>query len=203
MVDHFVAIVFGFSHGPLWTSVFVVLVANILINKTIRDQDKRNSRYATTPAEEERANTGDTVLGSMAMKFASIRGMRASHVKGEETGASAAVPGDLRNTMNARQNSSVRLETSKNAKAAAVQSFLYVFSAFLTTSWNFLVWLGYHVQAEPKVRFYFALFAQIIFPLQGVFNLIIFVRPRYIRHRKEEPEVSVFRTTIKSLCEAP
>lgn len=228
MAKHNAAVAWSFGSGPLFTSFLVILVANFWINKLIRDQEKRNKSYTVTAAAAASTHflreDGDSALeqlqgGYNSAASQSVRGRLAmAHQNAENTDSSqqqtkleqqqqnsTSALQSIRNMLtSARQNSTIqRVETSEIAKAAAFQSLLYVSSAFMTVIWQFLPWFLYEIQVDHNKRYYVNVMSAFIFPLQGLFTLLIYIRPRYIRHRNDEPDVSRFRLFVRSLHEAP
>lgn len=190
MVNHFASMRWTFSLGPLFASFVVIVVANVWINKVIRHQDKQNKTYSVTSNAVSTHFLRDTDTTMQP--------------HGDD---SVTEPQSFRERFAAtRSNSSSvrhREETSKVAKAAAFQSFLYVSAAFTPMFWQVVSWLCFQLQVDERVRYPINLTGNIIFPLQGVFNLLVYNRPRYLRYRKEQPEVSRCKVLLKSLCEAP
>lgn len=78
----------------------------------------------------------------------------------------------------------------RSSRVAAVQSILYVSTAFFTTVWVFMPWVGYKLRVSTEWRFFFAFMVNIVNPFQGVFNLFIFVRLQYHRLRVTETDWS-------------
>ena len=85
-------------------------------------------------------------------------------------------------------------ETQKNRiRAVATQALLYVDAFFLTLLWVVVIKIigdeGF--TQENESQFYWLFVCQAVFsPLTGFFNLIIFVRPRYIQFRHDNPSMS-------------
>ena len=81
----------------------------------------------------------------------------------------------------------------KRLKLVASQAFLYV-GAFITcTIWTIIlrIWESQTYNASKEDDIYFLLILQSIFlPLQGVFNMLIYTRPKYIKLRKDFPNES-------------
>lgn len=192
MTTHHTAIVWAFASGPLFSSFFVILVANLWINKTIRDQEKRNKSYTNTAVSTHFLRDTDETPEEVSIE--------------EHESIPASGLQSMRNKIvSARRQKSIRgsESSSKVARAAAFQSCLYVFFASMTMIWQFLPWVFFQLQVNEQDRFYVNMGSCLIFPLQGVFNLLVYIRPRYLRHRKEQADVSRFKLMVKSLCEAP
>ena len=84
-------------------------------------------------------------------------------------------------------------ETFAKTRQIAVQSFLYVFAYLMVFIFSFCVFI---LESTDPVGFesdkYFPLqvLAAMFFPLQGLFDAVIYLRPRYYRFRKHFPEKS-------------
>lgn len=86
-----------------------------------------------------------------------------------------------------------------NSRIAAVQSSLYVASAFFTAIWIFLNWLAIRMGVSLEWKFFFAFMTSIVSPSQGVFNLFVFIRLQYLRLRRRESSWSRRRCIMHCL----
>ncbi|KAI2493968.1 hypothetical protein MHU86_20576 [Fragilaria crotonensis] len=87
-----------------------------------------------------------------------------------------------------------RPRLDETARQTVVQSMLYIMASLLP---NGILVLNHSFNYvfpthQNSVRFVFACFAKVIVPLQGLFNLIIYIRPRYIALRRQRGESSSF-----------
>jgi len=81
-----------------------------------------------------------------------------------------------------------------NLKQVAIQAMWYIVSFFLTTAFNSTTRI---IQATTgKTHFPIILLMVIFFPLQGWWNFLIYLRPRYAAYRKKNPEWS-FASAIR------
>ena len=73
----------------------------------------------------------------------------------------------------------------------ATQASLYVAACFNTVMWLVVVRtlesMGVHSESESSV-FHILVLTSFFYPLQGFWNLLIYVRPRYMRWRRRSPE---------------
>jgi hypothetical protein len=83
----------------------------------------------------------------------------------------------------ARRRQSSTGQSAKASRTAATQSILYVSSAGFTVVWIFLPFFFYKLGLPNGWLFFSVLMYSAFAPLQGVFNLMIFVRPEYLRLR--------------------
>ena len=76
-------------------------------------------------------------------------------------------------------------------KQVAVQSTLYVMACIMTLVWSVMLRtlesMGVHRENESDVILLLFL-GQFFYPLQGFWNFLIYLRPRYLRWRRREPE---------------
>ena len=94
----------------------------------------------------------------------------------------------VRATLDKRRDSIANRQAADNRlKTVAVQSFMYVSSFLLAFTWSgaarVLESQDFHEDSEGDM--YLLLVLQAIFsPMQGIFNMIIYVRPRYMDQRQ-------------------
>uniref|UniRef100_A0A7S1D3Y8 G-protein coupled receptors family 1 profile domain-containing protein n=1 Tax=Cyclophora tenuis TaxID=216820 RepID=A0A7S1D3Y8_CYCTE len=90
---------------------------------------------------------------------------------------------------------SVSMDDSIRRKKQDVgtQASLYVAACFNTVIWLVVIRtlesLGVHREDESSV-FHLLILTSFFYPLQGFWNLLIYVRPRYMRWRRREPDLS-------------
>mmetsp|Transcript_30011 Transcript_30011/g.49567 ORF Transcript_30011/g.49567 Transcript_30011/m.49567 type:complete len:261 (-) Transcript_30011:316-1098(-) len=165
------------SFAWMFLAFFIVLVSNSLIYQSIRAQEKRNSAYGTA---------------DMVNRTASLRS--APSLQAIDTQPSS---------MAFSRSNRNGLDDSSQSRATLYRSMLYVSFTFFTAIWSFLPWWGNKVQVSRLFRLFFASMAQIFIPTQGVFNLFVYVRPRYLRLSSENPEWSWFKAIRTPLYQAP
>jgi hypothetical protein len=93
----------------------------------------------------------------------------------------------------ARRCQSSARRNAKASRTAATQSILYVSSAGFTVVWIFLPFFFYQLRLPNGWLFFSVLMYSAFAPLQGVFNLMIFVRPEYLRLRTSRRDFSPLR----------
>jgi hypothetical protein len=84
-------------------------------------------------------------------------------------------------------------EQLQRLQLIASQTFLYVGAFFLCATWSFLLRIMESVSynAEDENTLFPLLVLQAWFlPLQGFFNVFIYIRPKYLKHRRQYPEES-------------
>jgi hypothetical protein len=80
---------------------------------------------------------------------------------------------------------------TRRVQAVATQGFLYVGSFVLTYTWQFILRIvegSFGDASWESALFPIMVLNAIFMPSQGFFNLLIYVRPNYMRARKEFPE---------------
>ena len=86
----------------------------------------------------------------------------------------------------------------KKEKVIATQAFMYFFSFLITFIWSALD--GVLMVHAPKRRmFALTVCAKIFYPMQGFFNFLIFIRPRVMRIKKENPHACYLTVLQQSL----
>jgi hypothetical protein len=187
-----------FAYSWLFAAFAVVLVNNLLIYTSIRHQEKRNSTYLAARIQSRfEGEISASATNNASQTFA-------PPPPGIDNGEHQ--DGDLRNPMRNSHTPTLKrlrsMRSVKTSRTALVQSILYVSTAFFTAVWIFLPWLGSKLGVAIQWRFFFAFMVNIVNPLQGVFNLITFVRVQYLRLRATEKEWSRLRC-IKTCLFSP
>ncbi len=93
----------------------------------------------------------------------------------------------------AARNRSLGAKIIVHRRQILVQSSLYVLAYFTT---NLCTWIIVIVViiTNNDVGQVFVLFASILYPLGGLFNILVYTRPKVIGLRMKQPELSWFRT---------
>ena len=98
----------------------------------------------------------------------------------------------VRRTIQKGKGASMRGSThqQKRIQAVATQAFLYVGTFFMAYSWAFIIKvlesMGYKKKDEETLFPVLVLFS-LLLPIQGVFNLMVYTRPNYLRVQQEFP----------------
>jgi hypothetical protein len=157
---------FDFSDGNSPASGSIDLLATSSPAETRIDDEKQES--APTGQSDTVGGTKNTVI-NLESKSEVING---------RTDNPTAPPSTSGGRERAANTNSIR-----KSRIAAVQSSLYVSSAFFTAMWIFMPWVGNKLQVQTHWRFFFAFMVNIVSPSQGLFNLFVFVRLQYLRLR--------------------
>jgi uncharacterized membrane protein YozB (DUF420 family) len=102
-----------------------------------------------------------------------------------------------------RQRREVDSQTQR-VREVAIQAFLYVFAFLITYIWTILLRLleSAGFDAEDENSIYFLLVLQsALYPSQGVWNMLVYVRPKYSRCRRDFPFESKVWCFLRSLFE--
>ena len=95
----------------------------------------------------------------------------------------------------------VRPQLDHTARQTVIQSLLYIMACLLPNALllaHQFFTLSLATQQETA-RFVFSLFIKLIIPLQGLFNLIIYVRPRYISLRRKKGDSLSFFSLMSEI----
>lgn len=83
-----------------------------------------------------------------------------------------------------------RVSISKSTRNLGIQCMLYSGIVYFTLTWPFA--LRIVEQTTNTQPFWLVIVNQILYPLQGLFNFVIYMRPRVMKVREENPEMSCF-----------
>ncbi|KAL7534465.1 hypothetical protein ACHAWF_004842 [Thalassiosira exigua] len=157
-----------FWFGPLWGIIALISVIMAVIYFNILRQEHRMRRW--------RASARFTSDSNAATATANDSGRETSNVRsGNRTSA------------NERVSRNRRSSTPSASDTVKWQAFSYVGSLFVT--WSFQT-INRIVQSTGAESPGWLLIAAVAFvPSQGIFNLVIYLRPRYKELRKKEPNV--------------
>jgi hypothetical protein len=213
----------GFGYFWLFLCVAVVLVNSVLIYSTIQNQEKRNANYFAARLQSEATSgnvvavsssisvsldefdLGDEQTpsddseryqkkeGAVLKPKAAPSGANITKLTDDAT---SFVHNSVKNSLTSSSTTQRHVRESRNVKKsriAAVQSGLYVASAFFTAIWIFMPWLGSKLGVQTQWRFFFAFMVNIVSPSQGLFSLFVFVRLQYLRLRESNKDWSHMR----------
>ncbi|KAL7551947.1 hypothetical protein ACHAWF_015160 [Thalassiosira exigua] len=160
-----------FWFGPLWAIIVLIAVIMAVIYYNILRQEHRQRRWRASARFTTNTNTGNaTANGS-----------------GGDT--SAARRGTIKGYRNKRS------PKSRASDIVRWQAFSYVGSLLIT--WSFQT-INRAVQGAGVDSPGWLLVAAVAFvPSQGIFNLLIYLRPRYKELRKKEPHVGMLVAWIR------
>ena len=208
----------GFGYFWLFLCVAIVLVNSVLIYSTIRKQERRNANYLAARLQSEgTSNNVVAVSSNISISLdefdlgeeetpadghveTATSGLKPEAAlpesvpsKNSDDATSATVRNSGKTSFSSSPTTPRYVRASRNIKKsriAAVQSGLYVASAFFTAIWIFMPWLGSKLGVQTQWRFFFAFMANIVSPSQGLFSLFVFVRLQYLRLRESNKDWS-------------
>lgn len=196
-----------FAHAWIFGSFLVVLVANILIYSAIRAQEQRNERYSASWLQRsvfhrDNGSSGtqvthphDNAEKQCPSAQAELEETTGTFIDENPQLSLPAVANPLSPTVDhVLESVSATSEPSrrtheKTSRTVFVQSTLYVSTTFFTAMWIILPFLGLKMGlVNIHWRYFFAFMVNGLVPLQGLFNLIIYVRLPYLRRRIAEKD---------------
>ena len=165
------------SHQSLQKKVSVVRRRKTNTSLTDVEDSPRRSRCSLSldGSNEGSSKEGDNERGEF-----DVEDLR--HQKEEEDR-------HLRRRQESEQQTS-KEQQLKRLKLVSTQTFLYVPAFFACTSWMFIIRVMESISfnAEDEADLFWMLVLQAwFFPLQGFFNVLIYMRPKYIKHRRQFP----------------
>jgi len=104
----------------------------------------------------------------------------------------------LRSTLSLKRQDSVRSNTSASKREVTKQAFIYVAAYFLPFFFPLFFFVNNFVTG--KFNFTLMVLVSLFMPLQGVFNCMVFVRPKIIALRKKDSNLSFFGAFMKIIC---
>mmetsp|Transcript_44926 Transcript_44926/g.66089 ORF Transcript_44926/g.66089 Transcript_44926/m.66089 type:complete len:425 (+) Transcript_44926:111-1385(+) len=167
-----------FWYGPLWTIIIIVTSIMVVITIVVKKQENRQSRWSTFHRSYR-----VTFIGY-------LRNLRKSKNEGDDRASGGTT---THQSPDSRNNAS-RTKISDSVKW---QAFWYVLSFFAT--WVFLtaVRAMQTVGKGGEIPYWVVLMAVTLTPSQGLFNFLVYLRPRYRQHRKKHPDVGRFITFVR------
>lgn len=198
-----------FAHAWIFGSFLVVLVANILIYSAIRAQERRNERYSASWLHRSVFNKDlRSSQTQTTQHHESENCCSPNNAEPDETTSTfaddniqlstlpeaALASPTVDNTLSASippASELPRRTHEKTSRTVFVQSTLYVSTSFFTALWIILPFLGLKIGlVNIYWRYFFAIMVNGLVPLQGLFNLIIYLRLPYLRRRIAEKDWS-------------
>mmetsp|Transcript_8492 Transcript_8492/g.18469 ORF Transcript_8492/g.18469 Transcript_8492/m.18469 type:complete len:363 (+) Transcript_8492:2-1090(+) len=175
-----------FFHGPIWIIITSIAIIMSSIFYDLKKQEKRQRRWGMGKFKQNACNSP----GQDSARKGTAQGATNNS---NEDGTNKNQGSTATNGMK-RKNKSRSTRASDNVKS---QAFLYVGSFILT--WFFLTIVRAMETAGQidSVPYWLTLAGVTLFPIQGFFNFLIYIRPRYNQHRKQYPEVGRFVTFFR------
>eukprot|EP00980_Cylindrotheca_fusiformis_P010750 scaffold2429_cov106-Cylindrotheca_fusiformis.AAC.1 len=190
--SHYVAWVFG---GWIGLSVLgALLVNNFIIWKFVRNQTKKRKKHARHRLPDSRDDSGSveddeehlspTTIESDSDVISIASSLRTAVVAEPLRQPSGKHLLDRRS----QQNQNRRLELVRS------QALLFVGCFVISNFWSYLLRL-FEAQATeyvdemelPYHNYHFVVLQAIFLPLQGFFNMMVYIRPKYLKNRSDFP----------------
>lgn len=176
-----------FWHGPLWIIIVIVSVLMIVIYFKLRRQNHIQNRWNT-------ASRRKTHAGSFFLTRRSTTRVRTDNIE-------LSVNGDdnAENTRSSNKSMKTRIKlpsiptrtttTQSSSHEVFKWQSMYYLGAFYMT-WIFLTVVRGMQAMNKEVPFWIALLAATLAPAGGLFNSLVYFRPKWIHYRKHHPEVA-------------
>jgi hypothetical protein len=171
----------AFFHAELWLCFVFVAVAVWSIYWKIRRQESVRKKYHYDYASRSGSGSNMALNDGGSSRY--------------EAGSSLSLPAESPIAENMQQEGvqkrSERLKQQKKrllSRQFAIQAWLYILAFFF--AWVFPM-VGFAIAEATGQLYYPLLVLTVIFsPLQGFFNALIYIRPRYIRYRQQQRKQS-------------
>lgn len=180
-----------FFHGPIWVIIAAISVIMSSIYYDLKKQEKRQRRWGVDRFKQH----GSISPGQdSATKSTAQSATKNSNEDDTNNNKGSTTTNGNRRGITKRKKKSRSTSASDNVKW---QAFWYVGSFFLT--WFFLTIVRAMETAGQidLVPYWLTLAGVTLVPIQGFFNFLIYIRPRYDQHRKQYPEVGRFVTFFR------
>eukprot|EP00980_Cylindrotheca_fusiformis_P011756 scaffold2799_cov117-Cylindrotheca_fusiformis.AAC.3 len=158
----------------------MLLVNNVAIYMFVRRQIQRNHRRRSS----RRPSTTASSTFDDGSSFGATNELSISKRRLSETDRSSF-------------SSQIQTEQNRRMKLVSSQAFLFVVSYFSCNIWSGIIGLAdSRTQSEAEelellVNYYPVLVLQAaLLPLQGLFNMVVFIRPKYLKIRHDRPRRS-------------
>lgn len=178
-------------------------------SKSVQEILKANSNVTTTGSNRDDysmiSEPDKTIFGSYHGETTSA-GKRSQVESDEEDGRENRYDDDTEehevsssHSTNHRHHQQLRKDQIQRLQLVKEQALLFVGSYFLCNGWSGILSLfenGADSNEEEialSVQIYWvSVLHHLLLPLQGFLNMLVYIRPKYMKHRKEFPEQSKF-----------
>lgn len=162
---------------PKWSSILIVTINMVLVYIFVRNQEIISERWSSRRA-----------VGSSVVNSSSIANSGSEDISsGEQTQPNNTGRISLRRSFRRRRDSHGQARRRLNfSRQIAHQSYLYVGALWIT--WLPVIILR-GVQLSSGVTYYWLLvWVALSIPMHGFWNLLVYLRPRWLQKRKEHLE---------------
>jgi hypothetical protein len=204
-----------YSGVPFLGSFVFLLIANFLIYRKVRKTTKQASQYsidsviahfsivdsynssiehsAEKKSDRKKDHNGRSIWRFLTGGPAAQTDIDGNNMLGISTNFSRRVSSRTAG-MQTRRKERQRIKNSR-ADAVLIQATLYVLACLTTIFWMMVLRVlesGGFKREDESTIFWLTFLTHVTFPLQGFWNLLIFVRPKYLRWRRQEPTMSKY-----------
>jgi hypothetical protein len=107
----------------------------------------------------------------------------------------------VRSIVAASMPNAMRNHLDRTARQTAIQSILYIVAMLIPNSLILITTMI--TNYDSMDRFIIGIFAKLLIPIQGLSNLIIFIRPRYVALRERNGNVHSWLTLVRFIIMGP
>uniref|UniRef100_A0A7S1YKU2 Uncharacterized protein n=1 Tax=Grammatophora oceanica TaxID=210454 RepID=A0A7S1YKU2_9STRA len=208
----------GFFFAWIWASFIFMFVAMAMMYSGLLSTERKSRKYSfaakdttvsgPSPPASRRVSFAD--LGSYVMSI-NNKGMKDGKERRSGQDRSSVDFGDLMKVQEPAEQSICFEANVENDNAAAMSgaptnpkpkmknSRKFFNQAALYVSFFMITWIFMTIQASLQAFLetgysYLVVLLTIFTPLQGFFNTLIYVRPRYLEYRKKHPEATLCKS---------
>jgi hypothetical protein len=216
-----------YSGFPLVGSLIFLIISNAMIYLKVRNTTQKSKRFsidlviARNVLHITQSELPDSILERNAEICDNQIGKRVQYSNTNELEQNQIISSKIRNTsaddsfgdrrkefssrgryeMIQREEQRSPVKSNKN-REVAMQASRYIFACFCTVSFMIALRIvescGLKREEESQI-IWLTFLAQLTYPLHGFWSLLIFVRPKYVRWRQLEPNLTRFWALKQSL----
>lgn len=172
----------AFYIAPLWFCIVLVMILMAITFHSVHRIELAASRYAyssanVTSGRRRRSSSMSSTATNVATSPASLRG-------------------STRRRSSILQRTQINIE-GRRSREVANQAFWYVGAFYITFFFPTLN----RILQQSKVGTKFGMLVMHVasFPSQGIFNFIVYRRPRFIRLKRDNPNLNIFQVIFKAM----
>ena len=184
--------IFGGSNA---ITLFGIIFCLVGVCRTVINQEKRNARWSVARVSMQSSENESGLMRRLSSAlYASLR--RSLSVENDDEQHHTGTPVTLGPAL--RQSSYVprAARNSKRKKRETMtQASLYILSFIASCVWAYLY--GFLVTIGEEVPFTIILLFSIFYPLGGLFNILVYTRPKLKSVRKRHPNLTWMRCFIE------
>jgi hypothetical protein len=180
----------SFLFIPLWIVVIFVSCVMFSLWWTMHQQEQKMARRYQIQIPEASKDPDNTTPTQRIVALADTSSAAAAAASADESSGATPARRTTRATRRTSTASVINANGSKVSKRIAMQGMMYIVAFYIT--W-FFPSVQRIIEVSAKKNFFvLQFFDTTLLPFQGFLNVAIFVRPRYLRVRKGNPELGFF-----------